>query len=303
MLMARPGFRNHRKFRRLAQLVGMPEPHVFGHVEFIWSGAYESGDPFLGDADDVELAAAWTGKRGMLCTALLDCGGKGNPGLIEPVDGQPAQYQIHDLFDHAPNYVQKRMQRESDRTAKGKSISDIRSEAAKKRWEGGSGMQADANGMQTKSTCRQLDANGRTPAPAPALNTSAVVGGELDLERGAIKGSNLPTDDEIYKAYPRKVAPKAAKKAIAAAVRDLASRVENPRAHLLARTQEYAKAKRGADKKFIPYPKTWFNQGRYDDESEEWALTSQSRKSNGDARANGHAIRQPAQRLLTLGET
>lgn len=74
------------------------------------------------------------------------------------------------------------------------------------------------------------------------------------------------TGAEIYKAYPRHVAPDDAMKAIAKAAK------KKPMAILLERTIAYAAAmkKAGTEKQFIPYPATWFNAGRYDDDPAEW---------------------------------
>lgn len=144
--MARPGFTAHRKFGRLVHLLGMPEPYVLGHLEFLWASSYENGEPVIGDSVDVELAAKWIGEPGKLTRALLECGGADRAGLIEPVEGHEDVYQIHDLFDHAPEYVRKRAERESQRRETGKSISDVRRAAAKARWKNAPNRQTDANG-------------------------------------------------------------------------------------------------------------------------------------------------------------
>ena len=73
----------------------------------------------------------------------------------------------------------------------------------------------------------------------------------------------------IYEAYPRKVAPVAAKRAI---VRILKKRTIG-HAELLAAVQRYAKWVEQTlgmpileSMNFVPYPATWFNDGRWDDE-------------------------------------
>jgi hypothetical protein len=93
----------------------MPAPHVLGHLEYLWATAYECGEPRIGDMVSVELAAAWVGEPGKLCKVLLECGGEGRAGFIEPMPGQPGIYQIHDLHDHAPDYVQARARKETER--------------------------------------------------------------------------------------------------------------------------------------------------------------------------------------------
>jgi hypothetical protein len=102
----------HRKFLRLAMLVGGPAA-ARGHLELLWDAAYECGEASVGDATDVELVAGWTGESGVLFNALLTCGGDG-PSFIEET-GTPNRYQVHDLFHHAPDYVRKRWLREAAR--------------------------------------------------------------------------------------------------------------------------------------------------------------------------------------------
>jgi hypothetical protein len=208
--MARPGLRKHPKFLLLCRMLGEPASHVLGHLEFLWETAYESGKPEIGTMRQVELAADWEGEDGVLVNALLNCG-DGEPGFIEQMECDPTRYQIHDLFDHAPDYVRRRMEREAERQANGKTISDLRKEAgskgAKARWK-----TAEKNGktvlpsfaidgkpvlpsensiantscntnsinelMAKDGKCLSLGyqhmANGATPAPAPApaLNTN-----------------------------------------------------------------------------------------------------------------------------------
>jgi hypothetical protein len=173
--MARPGLPTHRKLRRLVHMLSIPVPYVIDHLECVWSVAYECGDPLLGDMVDVELAAQWPGERGKLCEALVACG-----FVDADADGR---YSVHDLFDHAPEYVQRRAEREAARKLKGESIASLRAQAGRK---GGfasvAARQADmkqteangsncptlastkeANGEQTEATDGQSQANGATP--------------------------------------------------------------------------------------------------------------------------------------------
>jgi hypothetical protein len=105
--MARPTLWKHPKFLRLVHSLGEPVPHLVGYLECMWSVGYESGDPVLGDATAVELAAQWPGKRGKLCKALVTV------GFLDALDG--GRYAIHDLIGNAPDYVQGRARREAER--------------------------------------------------------------------------------------------------------------------------------------------------------------------------------------------
>ena len=161
--MARPGLTQHRKFLRLARLLGSA-PMALGSLELMWEKCYLNGEAYLGDVVDVEAASQWPGEPGALCKALLDAGGDGNHGFIEEVQGRPGHYQCHDLFDHAPRYVAKRMAREMERKEKGETLSQIRADAGK---AGGkqTASKRTANGQQNPSKGTDVDA---PPAPAPA---------------------------------------------------------------------------------------------------------------------------------------
>lgn len=105
--MARPTLFTHPKFRRLVYLLGVPTPHAVGYLECLWHVAYEAGNPVFRDAIDVELAAQWPGEKGKLAEVLQDV------GLVD--SAEDGGLTIHDFFDHAPDYVQRRAKREASR--------------------------------------------------------------------------------------------------------------------------------------------------------------------------------------------
>jgi hypothetical protein len=155
--MARPTLTTHRKFRRLAQRLGSAIV-ARGVLELLWEACYESGDEYIGTADDLENLLGWTGERGFLALALVDAGLPEGHGFIEPLppaEGSTAmRYQVHDLWHHAPDYVTKRRQRELDRRQKSAPNSPRR-------------RSADFGGhCPPSSDC--LPGLDRTPAPAPA---------------------------------------------------------------------------------------------------------------------------------------
>ena len=173
--MGRPGLTKHRKFRRLARDLG-GEVIARGCLEFLWDSSYENGDEYLGDCADLEAAARWDGESGKLTQALLLAGGDGHAGFIEEVSDHPGHYCVHDLFENAPEYVQKRMERELARKQRGVTISDLRRAAARKSHEGRAQLtdgdtkvlQTAANGGHLQTLAVQTAANGVPPAPAPA---------------------------------------------------------------------------------------------------------------------------------------
>lgn len=101
--MAKPELRNHRKFRKLRRLLQEPVPHLIGYLDCLWHQGYQTGDPRIGDATDVEAAAEFPGEPGCFTTAALEAG-----FIEQDADGT---YRIHDLYEHAPRYVQLRMKR------------------------------------------------------------------------------------------------------------------------------------------------------------------------------------------------
>lgn len=155
--MARPTLKEHWKFKRLVRVLGIPTPHAVGYLECLWHVGYTSGDPFIGDTIAVEAAAEWVGDPGKLTQALVEC------AFIDQVSN--STYQIHDLHDHAPDYVQKRFKREQERKNK-----DLRQKTAD------NGGQCPPNGGQR----RTMAENVRPPTPAPAPTPTL---------------SNLPSED------------------------------------------------------------------------------------------------------------
>lgn len=116
--MAKPSLWSSPKFRRLCAMLKMPVPHVIGHLECLWWGAGQSGNPVIGNESDVELAAEWVGEKGILFAALRDCGVHGGVGFIEPYEDIEGAWQIHDFEEHAPMYVKERFKKREQRRAK-----------------------------------------------------------------------------------------------------------------------------------------------------------------------------------------
>lgn len=135
--MARPTLITHPKFAKLAHRL-KSRALARGSLELIWESCYASGNPFLGDAEALEAAADWQGERGELAKALVDCR---FVDIYQHSSGEQMDtnggrlYVVHDLEDHAPDYVLKRWEREAKRRANGETIRSIRQNAIAKRWE------------------------------------------------------------------------------------------------------------------------------------------------------------------------
>jgi len=90
----------------------------------------------------------------------------------------------------------------------------------------------------------------------------------------------VPTPEDIYRAYPRKIARRAAISRIEQAVGELSHRYDGDAdaaaVWLLERVERFAgspyvKANAGPDRRqFVKHPSTWFHQGCYDDDEIEW---------------------------------
>jgi len=89
-----------RKFKVAQHRLGIPGPHLLGHLEYLWQSAHVDGDPVFANADEVEIAAEWTGDAGALCAVLVDTG-----WLDLHDDGT---LEVHDYWEHAPKYVVER---------------------------------------------------------------------------------------------------------------------------------------------------------------------------------------------------
>ncbi len=74
--------------------------------------------------------------------------------------------------------------------------------------------------------------------------------------------------EEIYEAYPKKVAKPEALKAIKKALKKVDAST------LLEKTKAYAETVNGSDRQFVPNPATWFNGERYNDSADTWAVKS-----------------------------
>ena len=100
--MARVNLSRHWKFRRLARAVGSPVL-ARGLLEMLWEAAYEAASEYIGGPADIADAAGWTGEPLELVEILVAA------GLLD--ERSPGEYVVHDLWDHAPKYVQLRWTR------------------------------------------------------------------------------------------------------------------------------------------------------------------------------------------------
>jgi len=98
----------------------------------------------------------------------------------------------------------------------------------------------------------------RSPSRAPSRTPSRTPTSVAEIE-------------SIYQLYPRKMAKKAALKAIESALKTVS--VED----LTEAVKSFATCVEGRDSQFVPYPASWFNAGRWTDDREEWARIGRDR--------------------------
>ena len=91
---------------------------------------------------------------------------------------------------------------------------------------------------------------------------------DKDKKKGSAEGKKQNEAAAIYAEYPRKVAKPEAIRAITKALQ----KHEAP--YLLERTREFARRQIGQDPQFIPYPATWFNGERFNDDPKTWERTT-----------------------------
>lgn len=104
--MAKESLLTHRKFRRLCSLLRSNPAHVLGHLEMLFLSAHMAGSPDFANAPLLEAAAYWEGKAGQLAQAMREA------GFLDK--GRGHALTLHDYWDHAPEYVKKRLARQTD---------------------------------------------------------------------------------------------------------------------------------------------------------------------------------------------
>ena len=82
--------------------------------------------------------------------------------------------------------------------------------------------------------------------------------------------------EEIYKAYPRKVAKPVAIRAIKKHLTKIGF------VELMNKTEQFAKAVEGSDPQYIPHPSTFYNQERFNDDPESWTVSQGSVVTKGN---------------------
>lgn len=231
--MARPNLGRHRKFALLSRKLGS-EPLARGTLELIWDSAYENGDDLVGSGAEVEAVARWAGENGTLAPLLAEVGF---------LDRDGEMYRVHDLYDHAPEYVRKRFDREEARRASGRTLQEIRSAAARTAAQARWGK--DASRMPRGITSMP---HGTTPAPAPApapaqeeVPLASLAGSLVEDSSSPRRGSTGPAPEPSLPKKGAKTTDPRVKAWTAALVADYQTARGEPYAHGGAKDTEGVK--------------------------------------------------------------
>ena len=107
----------------------------------------------------------------------------------------------------------------------------------------------------------------------PSENETSLFGDGLPAPAKHSGSGTETLAESIYQAYPRKVSKPAAIRAIKRAMK------EHGADFLLARTIQFSADIAWKERTFIPYPATWFNEKRFNDDPSEWKQPSQTTTS------------------------
>src|SRR5262245_25445249 len=103
--MALPGLQHHKKFGRLVRAFGS-RITAMGVLSLLWDHCYATADDDVGTAADLAYIVDWPDDAAPLVAALVAS------GFVDEI--APGHYRVHDLFDHCPQYVQRRRRRQVD---------------------------------------------------------------------------------------------------------------------------------------------------------------------------------------------
>jgi len=127
---------------------------------------------------------------------------------------------------------------------------------------------------KTRSDARERQKRYREKKKSQENNTIVPSDSDSDSDSNKDKKVYKPKKEQleaIYAAYPRKIGKKAAIDKIRIALHNLhEERGDENFAFLLDRTRKFANSPAGKRGEFTPHPTTWYNQGRYLDDPNEW---------------------------------
>lgn len=172
--MARPEAFSCPKFCalavRAAKELRLPRYAIAGALSLGWDAANRTGEPTFRSAAEFEATVGWDGEEGALAALLVE------ERWLDALENEGG-LAFHDFWDHAPKYVLGRRARELARRAKGKTLADVRRDAANARWATRPRVQPNAPESNLHANECKQDANGLTPITG--LPTGDREGGEV----------------------------------------------------------------------------------------------------------------------------
>lgn len=291
--MARTELRTHPKFKRLCRDLDLPAPYVMGLLEMMWQTGYIGGSDVLGDEVDVEAAAEWPGEPGAFFKAVRD---------RWVVQGDDKRWRIHDFWDHAPQYVQRKAKRKpatrrgrtNGKTLASQEPANSQPVASREL----AGDQPMASSTQPNPTETNPD-KGAAPPDTPiraagAAPSTESSGGRSDGKpakrgRGNADDDHLPGFDRFWAEFPpkrKRDKSKCRQKWKRKKLEREADAVLNGLA-VWKRSDEWTRQ----NGEFVPMPATWLNNERWQSES----LPVASADANDSMLASGVDDGRPAQ--------
>lgn len=167
----------HLKFLRLQERLGLPVPHVLGHLEMVWQYTHAHSQTRLGVMflpGEVERVALWggVGEPGALEKAMLET------GWLDPHGEHVA---VHNWFRHAPDFAKKRLRRrEGDRTT-ADNVRTVSAETPPELERNGTGTEGERN---QNGTPKGTDPKRTGPEP-PAVSGSVSASAALNAGRNS----------------------------------------------------------------------------------------------------------------------
>jgi hypothetical protein len=139
-----------------------------------------------------------------------------------------------------------------------------------------------------------------SPNEREGVDSVDVSPGDAPKSKNLTAAKRAPLVANLYSRYPRKVAKADAFKAIEKAIvlvakRDFAGDEEAAAEWLGSRVDLYARSPQALqpDKSKVPYPASWFNGARYDDDEAEWRFVVGANKSTARAEVIRNAEQDP----------
>lgn len=127
---------------------------------------------------------------------------------------------------------------------------------------------------KTRSDARERQKKYREKKKSQENNTIVPSDSDSDSDSNKNKKEYKPKKEQleaIYAAYPRKIGKTAAIEKIRIALQSLHKEHGDENfSFLLDRTRKFANSPAGKRGEFTPHPSTWYNQGRYLDDPNEW---------------------------------